>query len=240
MANLNTAAGTTLYIGTTLTDQTADTYTAVGNVSNIPEFGRAYNEVKFNPLSTRGTLKVKGSFDDGSVTVEMAKDASDAGQAAMLLARDQDFDYNFKIVANDAVPVTTATVTITIAAPGVISWAAHGFPAGTAVKFSTTGALPTGLTAGTTYFVCSGSTLLAGSFTVAATLAAALAGTGITTSGTQSGVHTGTSVPAATFQLFKAKVLSYTTGYGTIDSVVMAKAGLSIKSGSFTETAHLP
>jgi hypothetical protein len=237
---INTAAGTTLYIGTTATDPLTDTFTVVGQVSNIPEFGRIYNEVKFNPLSTRGTLKVKGSYDDGSLPVELAKDSADPGQVLLLAASNTDFDYNFKVVANDAIPATVnAAISITVANPGVVTWTAHGFAAGTAIKF-TAGTLPTGLTLNTTYYVCSGATLLTNTFTVAATYAAAIAGTGITTTGWAGSGITGTTVPAGTIQNFKAKVLSYTTNYGTIDNVIMSKAGLSIKSGSLTEIPHLP
>lgn len=82
----------------------------------------------------------------------------------------------------------TATVTITIASPGVITWNAHGFSDGDPVFFSTTGALPTGITSGTTYFVKSSTT---NTFNIAATVG----GTAINTTGTQSGTHTGNYVP---------------------------------------------
>lgn len=79
-----------------------------------------------------------------------------------------------------------STVTITIASPGVVSWTAHGLAAGTPIVFSTTGALPTGLTAGTVYFVLAPN---ANDFTVSATSG----GAAINTSGSQSGVHTARS-----------------------------------------------
>lgn len=82
---------------------------------------------------------------------------------------------------------TSSTVTITIASPGVVSYAAHPFINGQPVSLSTTGALPTGLTAGITYYVVSQA---AGSFQLAATLG----GTSIITSGSQSGVHTCTAI----------------------------------------------
>lgn len=88
-----------------------------------------------------------------------------------------------------AIPDTTATVTITIASPGVISWAAHGLVAGAPVSFTTTGALPTGITAGTIYYVLA-SGLAAGTFQIGATPG----GTAIVTTGTQSGVHTGAAL----------------------------------------------
>lgn len=80
---------------------------------------------------------------------------------------------------------SVATVAISIASPGVITWDGHGFVDGAPVKFSTTGALPTGLTAGTQYYVKSPT---AAGFSVAA----AAGGAAINTSGTQSGVHTAT------------------------------------------------
>jgi hypothetical protein len=89
---------------------------------------------------------------------------------------------------------TSSVVTMTIAVPGVVSWAAHPFVAGDAVKFTTTGALPTGLTANTLVYVSSAG-LTADTFRVADTAAHAIAGTNsITTSGSQSGVHTGWDV----------------------------------------------
>lgn len=88
----------------------------------------------------------------------------------------------------------SAIITATIATPGVISWTAHGLVAGAAVQFTTTGALPTGIVSGTTYYVSTVG-LTANSFSVADTQAHALAGTNtIATSGSQSGVHTGWDV----------------------------------------------
>jgi hypothetical protein len=49
--------------------------------------------------------------------------------------------------------VNTATVTMTIASPCVVTWTGHGLVEGAPVIFTTSGALPTGITAGTTYYV---------------------------------------------------------------------------------------
>lgn len=237
----NTAAGTTISIGTTATDPTTDTYLAVGEVTTIPEFGRVYKSITYNPIATRGTKKFKGSYDDGSVAIAMAKSSGDAGQQAVLAARDVDADYNFKIVANDAVPAAVSTVGISVATPGLVSLTAHGLPAGTAVKFANgAGTLPTGLTAGTTYYVCGGATLLANTFAVATTYANAIAGTGVTTTGSPGVGNTLTTLPSSTTQTFKAKVLSYTTKYDNVDAVVMSTMNLDITSGSIVETPHLP
>lgn len=77
----------------------------------------------------------------------------------------------------------TGTATITIATPGVVTWTAHGLSESWPVKFSTTGALPTGLVAGTTYYLKSVTT---DTFRLAATPG----GADINTTGSQSGVHT--------------------------------------------------
>lgn len=90
----------------------------------------------------------------------------------------------------------SSTVTITIASPGVVSWTAHGLLAGSQVRLTTTGALPTGLAINTTYFVIP---VDANSFQLSATQS----GTAINTSGTQSGTHTMTAT-SITAQLLTA------------------------------------
>lgn len=82
---------------------------------------------------------------------------------------------------------TTSTVTITIATPGVVTWTSHGLKTGNRLQLTTTGALPTGLTASVTYWVV---VIDANSFSLATSLVNAAAATRITTSGTQSGTHT--------------------------------------------------
>lgn len=88
-----------------------------------------------------------------------------------------------RVASQGMISVNASTVTITIASPGVVSWASHGLNNGDTVKFSTTGALPTGLTAGTTYYVVNKTT---NSFQVSTTSG----GAAVNTSGTQSGVQT--------------------------------------------------
>jgi hypothetical protein len=78
----------------------------------------------------------------------------------------------------------SVTCAMTIASPAVVTASAHGLGVGDSIKFSTTGALPTGLTAGTTYYVISAG-LSADDFRVSASAG----GSAINTSGTQSGVH---------------------------------------------------
>lgn len=85
-----------------------------------------------------------------------------------------------------------STVTMTIAAPCVVTLTAHGMVTGTPIVFTTSGTLPTGITSGTTYYVVN--TTSANTFNVATSAANAAAGTLITTTGSQSGTHTGTTL----------------------------------------------
>lgn len=83
-------------------------------------------------------------------------------------------------------PTVAGTCTISNASPGVITMT-NTCAAGDMVVFSTTGALPTGLTAGTRYYVISAG--LSGSvFEVSATAG----GSAINTSSAGSGTHTAT------------------------------------------------
>jgi hypothetical protein len=75
------------------------------------------------------------------------------------------------------------TSTISIASPAVITQSNHEYLDGDAVKFSTTGALPTGINTNTIYYVST--TNFVNQFNIYTTSPTAL----INTSGTQSGVH---------------------------------------------------
>lgn len=101
----------------------------------------------------------------------------------------------------------TSTVTMTIASPCVVSWASNGLPNGTPVVFTTTGALPTGLTASTIYYVVNRA---AGTFQVAATPG----GAAIVTTGSQSGTHTAT---AFVHRVYESLVAANTGNHPAID-----------------------
>lgn len=82
------------------------------------------------------------------------------------------------------------TATMTIASPCVVTLASNGFSPGQAVRFTTTGALPTGIVAGTTYYA---GNMVGSTFNLYDTEANAITGgaTGrVNTSGSQSGTQT--------------------------------------------------
>jgi hypothetical protein len=77
----------------------------------------------------------------------------------------------------------TATVTISNASPAVVTWTGHGRSNGDTVMFSTSGALPTGLTVNTVYYVRSAT---ANTFSLSVTPTGSL----VNTSSAGSGTHT--------------------------------------------------
>lgn len=125
------------------------------------------------------------------------------------------------------------TVTLTIASPCVVSLTNHGMRPGTGIVLSTTGALPTGLTAGTTYYV---GNVASGTFNLYDTKANAQAGgsTGkINTSGTQSGTHTAKSA------VMLATDLSRYGSTRVYDGIASWNSGRSGASAYDTEYAEI-
>lgn len=90
----------------------------------------------------------------------------------------------FAALVNNIVPQHRTGVTLTVASPCVVTWTGHSLVNGNRVNITTTGGIPTGLTAGTNYYVVNATT---DTFQLSATLG----GSAINTTGTQSGVHTG-------------------------------------------------
>ena len=113
-------------------------------------------------------------------------------------------DSGFTASQIPGLPPTTATVTISNASPGVVTWTSHGLQPNAVVYFCTTGTLPTGLTACTqaasaqlglnsspTLYYVVGSSITTNTFQVATTIANAKAGISVNTSSAGSGTHTG-------------------------------------------------
>jgi lysophospholipase L1-like esterase len=127
------------------------------------------------------------------------------------------------------VTAVSATVTITIASPGVVTWGGSGIFTGSAVVFSTTGALPTGLTAGTIYYVVSA---VGNIFSVAATPG----GTAINTTGTQSGTQTASIAYAPGSVVSNAGNVYKTVAGGVAGSSAPTQVTGSASDGGITWT----
>jgi len=108
-------------------------YTVVGEVTNFGEFGREFQLATHNPVATRGTQKLKGAFNEGSLALQLGLDTDDAGQVLMKAAALSDSLYaflittpigdkyyfqgltmGFKVGVNDVNAVTSATATVEI------------------------------------------------------------------------------------------------------------------------------
>lgn len=104
---VQTSAGSTLSIATgvpTTYDSAgygALTFTVVGEVTDIGEFGKEYNLVSFTPVGNRQVKKFKGSFNNGSIQVQMGRSTGDAGQTAMRSALTSDASFSFKVTLQD-------------------------------------------------------------------------------------------------------------------------------------------
>uniref|UniRef100_A0A1A7GE56 Phage tail protein n=1 Tax=biofilter metagenome TaxID=1070537 RepID=A0A1A7GE56_9ZZZZ len=68
----------------------------IGKIKNGGEIGKQFEIIRNNYLSQRGTEKRKGTFDAGSLTLEVDV-KTDAGQAMCETALESDDDYNFQI-----------------------------------------------------------------------------------------------------------------------------------------------
>jgi hypothetical protein len=76
-------------------------YTAVGEITNIGEFGREFALILHNPVSTRGTKKLKGSYNEGQLSVQLGLDTDDSGQILMKTASGSDSLYAVKITTQN-------------------------------------------------------------------------------------------------------------------------------------------
>lgn len=102
-----TSAGSTIAISTALpgTQDAAGfnalTYTVVGEVTDIGEFGKEFNLVNHSPVGSRQVRKFKGSFNNGSLQLQMARDVSNAGQTSMRSALNSDNSFSFRVQLQD-------------------------------------------------------------------------------------------------------------------------------------------
>lgn len=103
---VRTAAGTAIAIGSTQTNVLTDVFTNIGEVRNLGDFGRVYEEINHSALSDRNVQKFKGQRNDGKIDLELGYDPADAGQIVLATALDSDLDYNFRVTLNDASAVS--------------------------------------------------------------------------------------------------------------------------------------
>lgn len=74
---------------------------AVGEITDMGEFGREYALVTHMPVGSRGTQKFKGSFNEGTMTLSLGLDTDDAGQILMKAAGLSDNSYSFLVTTQN-------------------------------------------------------------------------------------------------------------------------------------------
>lgn len=107
-SDVRTSAGSFISLSPTLpTAYTEAAYLAITDfvrvreVTDLGEYGRTYTDVTHEPLDERGVIHRKGSFDDGSIDVQMGRSASDAGQQLLQEAVLSDNSYTIMITLQD-------------------------------------------------------------------------------------------------------------------------------------------
>jgi len=144
------------------------------NTGNTILFACSYSLIEGNTMDGNGT----GTLDH-HIYLDDADFGGVAFQVKQIYVRGNTLTHN--------TPWRTATVTVTNANPGVVTWTSHGLSANQPLFIQTTGALPTSLPAQTMVYVV-GSSITTNTFQVSLTPGGAAIDT---TSGTQSGTHTG-------------------------------------------------
>lgn len=174
------------------------TWLEIKGLFSVGELGgdQAINEYEL--INSNWTMKTKGVRNGGTMANVFIPMHLDPGQSKFREAiEDNCRPYAFRVERGaDCAP--ESEVTITVGAPAVITWTGSEFSAGQPVMFTSTGDLPTGLEAGTVYYVVEAG-LTADEFSVAAEPG----GTPIETTAAGTGTHTGTAPPAGMTNLFQ-------------------------------------
>lgn len=180
-----------------------------GNDANAIVFiGCSYINNRITGIDEEGFL---GNHEFGPHIDGNARTANNTGTASKPASYTSIGGYRYFVIRGNETGAATnapksSTVTITIASPGVVTWNSHGLANGTQVALSTTGALPTGLSQNTAYYVVNAAS---NTFQLSATYG----GSAINTTGSQSGVHTaGAGVDNTWWGYWEAGAPDATTG----------------------------
>lgn len=109
---IQTSAGTTLAVtaaGTlpdtfdevSSTGYPSETYTTVGEITNIPAFGGVYQLITHEPVAERAVVKKKGSVNYGNLVLPFAADADDTGQTSLKTSHTSDSEIAVKVTYPD-------------------------------------------------------------------------------------------------------------------------------------------
>jgi hypothetical protein len=109
-ASIYSVAGTKVYIGGVMTakvtnfvaaDFNIESWTSISWLENIGQFGDEASEIAFSPIDVNRTLKLKGVYNAGNMTIVAGRDYTDSGQGILLTASQAIYDYGFRVILND-------------------------------------------------------------------------------------------------------------------------------------------
>lgn len=121
------SAGAKLYIGTTKEQKSGDfvladfsaanaaTWKQVKEIEALGSVGDTSEAIAFTAIDDARTRKLKGPRDAGTMEIVCGIDAEDEGQQAIIAAEKTIFDYEFRLVLNDAPPGGTPSERLFIA-----------------------------------------------------------------------------------------------------------------------------
>lgn len=237
MASLQAVAGSKIYIGTrvapkgtvTLADFAAQesAWTEIGGWTNSGSLGDTQELVTQNFINEGRTRQIKGTRVGGSMENTFAPLANDAGQIKFRDAIEECTPYAFKVEWGAGCALE-GVVTISVASPGVVTWAGgHALEAGAPVVFDAdSGTLPTGLTAGTVYYVVAAG-LTPTTFSVAAAPGGAAIAT--TAAGTATSI-TATAQPAGQTDLFYGLAMPGAKQGGEANTAILRTWAIAVDS----------
>lgn len=104
---ISTSTGVQIYIGSSIEAENlsqflTESWVEIGEVEDLGEFGDNSEQVTFASLADSRLRKLKGIRDAGDLALVVGADDTDVGQDALIAAEATTFNYNFKVVLNDA------------------------------------------------------------------------------------------------------------------------------------------
>jgi hypothetical protein len=103
------STGTTLSASASLpatfdgTGYGALSFTEIGEVQEVGEFGKSYNIVSHQTVGQPYPSKSKGVYDVDDISITLAMDDSDSGQGLLATALDASASYSFQVTTPDTV-----------------------------------------------------------------------------------------------------------------------------------------
>lgn len=222
---LFTMSGTKFYISSvptnskgelTAADFAGTTWVQVKGLYNVGELGGEQTINEFELIDEVWMRKTKGGRNGGTMTNQFIPMAGDPGQILYKAAIETCRPYKFKVERGaDCAP--ESVVTISVADPAVVEWPDHGLFANQPVVFvNEGGALPTGITASTPYYVLSAG-LTADEFTVSLTEG----GAPVAVTGAGTGVNTAVASPIGMTDMYQGLATDGATSGGAKNDLLM-------------------